>query len=209
ALWARPGMTAERRCSYLALAAPPISSLRRGSAGGRRLGGLFGLRLALLARHGLFRIAARLALGDAGLVEEAHHAIGRLRALLHPGLHLLEVELEALFLVLRQQRIVIAETLDEAAVARRARVGEHDVIERALLGAGARHADDERHLRVPFLRVSDGYKFSVTRTRPLAPTAVSPCRLRKRPRRSMISPLRRDVCFTDTISHSRSMVSSA
>src|SRR6185437_10749655 len=119
-------------------------------AGFLGLGGLFGVGLALLARHRLLGIAARLALGDAGLVEEAHDAVGRLRALLHPRLHLLEVELEALFLVLRQQRIVIAEPLDEAAVARRARVGEDDMIEWALLGAGARHADDERHLIVPF-----------------------------------------------------------
>src|ERR1700738_1348407 len=47
----------------------------------RRLGGGFGLRLALLARHGLFRIVARLALGDTGGIEEARHAIRRLGAL--------------------------------------------------------------------------------------------------------------------------------
>src|ERR1700752_4903448 len=109
----------------------------------RRLGGGFGLRLALLARYGLFRVLARRALGDAGSVEETHHAVRRLRALGHPRLHLVEVELEAALIVLRQQRIEVAETLDEAAIARIARVGNDDVIDRALLGACAREADND------------------------------------------------------------------
>jgi len=57
--------------------------------------------------------------------------------------HLVEVELEALLVVLRQQRIEVAEPLDEAPVAWAARVGDHDVIERPLLGAGAGHPDDD------------------------------------------------------------------
>src|SRR6202008_4269428 len=81
--------------------------------------GLFLLGLALLARQRALRIVALLALGDAGGIEETHHAVGRLRALDHPGLDLVQVELEPLFLVLRQQRVVVAEALDEAAVARR------------------------------------------------------------------------------------------
>jgi len=56
-----------------------------------------------------------------------------------------EVELEALGLVLRQQRIEIAEPLDEAAVARRAAVGDHDMIERPLLGARAGQPDFQGH----------------------------------------------------------------
>src|SRR5437763_3824542 len=106
---------------------------------------LFADGFALLARDRALRIVALLALGDAGGVEEAHHAVGRLRALDHPGLDLVHVELEALFLVLRQQRIVVAEALDEAAVARRTAVGGDDVIERPLLGSGAGHADDDWH----------------------------------------------------------------
>src|SRR5439155_17206996 len=108
-----------------------------------RLGGGFGLRLALLARHGLFRVAARGALGDAGGVEEAHHAVRRLRALGEPGFYLVHVELEAGLVGLRQQRIEIAETLDEAAVAGKTRVGDDDVIDRTLLGACAREADND------------------------------------------------------------------
>jgi hypothetical protein len=37
----------------------------------------------------------------------------------------------------------MAETFDEAAVARKARVGDDDVIDRALLGACASEADDD------------------------------------------------------------------
>src|SRR5262249_12266478 len=99
----------------------------------------------LLARDRLLRVVALLALADAGGIEEAHHAVGRLRALGEPGLHLVHVELEALFLVLRQQRIEVAETLDEAAITRRTRVGGDDVIDRALLGAGAGHTENDRH----------------------------------------------------------------
>src|SRR5436190_4700321 len=106
---------------------------------------LFAGGLALFARQRALRVVALLALGDAGGVEEAHHAVGRLRALDHPSLDLVHVELEPLFLVLRQQRIVIAEALDEAAVARRAAVGGDDVIERPLLGSGAGHADNDWH----------------------------------------------------------------
>src|SRR6266481_5919922 len=108
----------------------------------RRLGGGFGLRFALLARHGLFRIAARGALCHAGGIEEARHPVRGLRALGKPGLDLVHVELQPRLVVLRQQRIEMPEPLDEAAVARKARIGDDDVIDRALLGACARKADN-------------------------------------------------------------------
>ena len=111
----------------------------------RRLGGGFGLGLALFARHGLMRIFARLPLLDAGGVEEAHHAIRRLRALGDPGLDLVHVELQARLSVLRQQRIEMAEAFDEATIARKARVGCHHVIDRTFLGARASEADDDWH----------------------------------------------------------------
>jgi hypothetical protein len=37
----------------------------------------------------------------------------------------------------------MAQTLDEAAIARKARVGDDDVIDRALLGAGASKANND------------------------------------------------------------------
>src|SRR5262245_2645323 len=126
----------------------------RASARGRRLRrrcrrfgllGLLGHHLTLLARDGAGRIVALLAFHQAGLVEKAQHAVGRQRTLGDPGLGLLEVELEALGLLLRQQRIEVAQALDEAAVARRAAVGNHDVIDRPLLGAGASKSNLQRH----------------------------------------------------------------
>src|SRR6185503_6847420 len=110
-----------------------------------RLRGGFGGGLALLARHGLFRVVALLAFDDAGGIQEARDAIRRLRALGEPGLDLVHVELQARLVVLRQQRIEVAETLDEAAVAGKARVGDDDVIDRALLGAGAGKSDNNGH----------------------------------------------------------------
>src|ERR1044071_4380594 len=111
--------------------------------GALRLRGGFGARLALLARHGLFRVAAGGTLDDAGGIEEARHAIGRLRALGEPGLHLVHVELQPCLILLRQQRVEMAETLDEAAVAGKARVGDDDMIDRTLLGACASEADND------------------------------------------------------------------
>ena len=55
---------------------------------------------------------------EAGGVEEAQHAVGRLRALGEPVLDLLGVERDAAGIVLRLHRIVGADLLDEAAVAR-------------------------------------------------------------------------------------------
>src|SRR5215218_6438430 len=101
------------------------------------LGG-FGGGLALLARHGLFRVVARGALHDTGGIEETGDAVGRLRAFREPGLDLVHVELQPGFIILRQQRIEMAETLDEAAVTGKARIGDDDVVDRTLLGACAR-----------------------------------------------------------------------
>src|ERR1700710_1612919 len=117
----------------------------RGPAHRRTLSlrGGFGGGLALLARHGLFRVVARGTLHDAGGIEETGDAVGRLRALGEPGLDLVHVELEPRLIVLRQQRIEMAETLDEAAVAGEARVGDDDVIDRTLLGACASEADND------------------------------------------------------------------
>src|SRR5258708_27912017 len=109
----------------------------------RRLSGGFGLRLALLARHRLFRIVARGAFDDAGGIEEARDAVRRLRALGKPGLDVVHVELQPRLIVLRQQRIEMAEPLAEAAVAGEAGIGHDDFIDRALLGARASKADND------------------------------------------------------------------
>jgi len=92
----------------------------------------------------------RLALGDAEAVEQPQHAIGRLRALGEPSLGLLDVDHQAGRVVLGLQRIEGADPLDEAAVARHARVGDDDAIERPLLGAAAGETDFQGH-GFPFL----------------------------------------------------------
>src|SRR6267142_7085197 len=109
----------------------------------RRLGGGFGLRFTLLARHGLFRIVARGAFCHAGGVEETRHPVRRLCALGEPGLDLVHVELQPRLVVLWQQRIEMPEPFDEAAIARKTRVGDDDVINRTLLGACASEADND------------------------------------------------------------------
>src|SRR5437762_10342046 len=109
----------------------------------RRLGGGFGVGFTLLARHGFFRVVARGAFDHAGGIEKTRYAVRRLRALGEPGLDLVHVELEPCLAIPGQQWIEMAETLDEAAVAGKARVGDDDVIDRTLLGACACKADDD------------------------------------------------------------------
>src|SRR5262249_10233454 len=84
-------------------------------------------------------------------VEKAHHAIRRLRPLLHPGPDLFKVELEPLGLFLREQRIEIAEPFNEAAVARRTVVGDDDMIDRPLFCAGTGGTNNKRHPFQSFL----------------------------------------------------------
>src|SRR6478672_9537742 len=111
--WGAPIWATQMRSATAAIRRAPASARRsRGSLrllGGSSLGSrgsLFGLflhGLALLAGDRLGRVIALLALCHPGLIKEARHAVGRLRALGHPGLDLLEIELHALGLLLGQQ----------------------------------------------------------------------------------------------------------
>ena len=113
---------------------------------------LFDALLGLLAGLRLLRIEPCLALQHAGLVEEAEHAVGRLRALREPMLDALKVELDALGVLRGEEGIVGPDLLDEAAVARRALVGDDDPVEGPLLGAAPRQSDLHCHCSVPFER---------------------------------------------------------
>jgi hypothetical protein len=95
------------------------------------------------------RIIAFRPLHDSSSIEKTHDAVGRLRALGHPGFGLFQIEFQPLGFVLWQQRIEIAQPLDETAVARCAAVGDDDVIKRPFFGAGARHANN-KHYAVSF-----------------------------------------------------------
>src|SRR5512147_2500204 len=68
------------------------------------------------------------------LLDQLAHFLGRLRALLDPlgGLGRVELQLDVLA---GGDRVVEPEALDAAAVARIALVGDHDVVERAAVGA--------------------------------------------------------------------------
>src|SRR3546814_2504632 len=68
------------------------------------LGPLLGALLGLLAGLGLVRVVARGALTHARRIEEARNAVGRLRADTEPMVRAIGVELEALLVVLGEQR---------------------------------------------------------------------------------------------------------
>ncbi len=110
---------------------------RRGSL--RRA--LLGAFLGLFARLRLLRVVARRPLADAGCIEEAQHAIRWLGADTQPVRYALDVELHPLGRILRQQGVVGAELLDEAAVARVAAVGDDDAVIGPLLGAAPGEAN--------------------------------------------------------------------
>ena len=67
------------------------------------------------------------------------------RAVAQPMRDALGFQLDAVGMLARQHRVVGAELLDEAAVARAAAVGDHDVVVGTLLRAGAGEADLEAH----------------------------------------------------------------
>src|SRR4029079_14428282 len=74
-----------------------------------------------------------------------------------PVLHALQLQIDAL--VLREHRIVGAELLEEAAVARIARVGNDDAILRALFCANTSETNNETHSSIPFADFSKVHFF--------------------------------------------------
>src|SRR5204862_6601742 len=81
---------------------------------------------------------------DALDLEQARDRLGGLRALAEPVLHLRLVELDRRGLGLR---VVTTDDLEEPAVARRARVGGDDAVDRVLLGAHPREPELDCHRR--------------------------------------------------------------
>ena len=86
-----------------------------------------------------------LTISDARAIEEASDTIGRLRADAQPVRGALGVELHALRVILGEQRVVAAEALDEAAIARAARVCDDDLVIGALFRTAARQANGGSH----------------------------------------------------------------
>src|SRR5438105_4905387 len=104
--------------------------LRRGRGGSRAL-------LRLLLRLRLLGILFRQWFDNAGIGKEAVNALARHRPFGNPGLRLLEIEFQPVGVVLRQNGIVVADLLDEAAVARRMGIRNDNGVVRALLRATA------------------------------------------------------------------------
>src|SRR5438067_1741657 len=117
-------------------------SLRGGAL---RLGGGSGALLRFLFRLGFLRIVVDPRLHQTGLGQHLVDAVRTHRTLAQPGLRHLEVELDAIGMIRRQQRIVEADLLDEAAVARAARIRDHDVVMGAFLGAAASQTNAKSH----------------------------------------------------------------
>src|ERR1700732_3679886 len=119
-----------------------IALVRHGSASRRRSlfrgGGAFP---RLFPRQSLFGIVARHAWHDAETVEQPGDAVGRLRALSDPRFRLFLVEHDPALRILRLQGIEDAEAFDEPSIARHPGIGDHDPIERPLLGAAARQTN--------------------------------------------------------------------
>src|SRR6185437_4841535 len=152
--------------------APAILLGGRGFGGGRPVGRGLGAGLGafgrLLARLGALGVVARGALGEAGGVEEAQHAVGRLGADAQPMLDALGDQRHALARIL-ELGVVMADLLDEAAVTRAAGIGDDDVVVGALRGAGTGKADLERHALVLGLILGSGSTFSSARIRRRGP----------------------------------------
>src|SRR5439155_9261542 len=104
-----------------------------GCGPGCRLGAL--LRLLLRRRFHPLGAATRH-WADARLTDVPRHPVARHSSLRHPVLDALALQADAVFMLRRQHRIVAAQLLDEAPVARAAAIGHHNVVIRALLGAG-------------------------------------------------------------------------
>src|SRR5205814_6047789 len=109
-----------------------------GAAGGSA-GGLFGLLGAGL-RLGLWRrFERRFAdcrlLDEPGIAEETRHPVAGLRSDPEPMLDPLFLQGHAIGVAAIEHRVVGAELLDKPPVARAARVGNDDRVERPLLGA--------------------------------------------------------------------------
>src|SRR5205823_867986 len=117
------------------------------AAGGRRgLGGflsaLLGLRLGCRFER---RLADRRLADEPRIAEEAGDPFGRLGADPEPVLQALFLERHPIGMAALEHRVVGAELFDKAPVARAARVGDDDRVERPLLGAAAGEPDLQRH----------------------------------------------------------------
>src|SRR6185312_11611510 len=135
-----PISTRSGRAMSLCLSGVTLGSRRRRRRGRARRRGFALLRL--FTRRRAFRRLADFRLrAQTRFAEEARDALARQGADAEPMLDPLGPELHPLGIVLLQHRVIGAELLDEAPVARASAVRHHDLIEGPLFGAGPRHAN--------------------------------------------------------------------
>src|SRR5215207_10462990 len=82
-------------------------------------------------------------LQDSSLAEEGAHGVGRLRADVEPMVHALGVQVERL---VTGPRLILADDLDELAVARALGVGDDDAVHGGLFTAHAAETDLDGHV---------------------------------------------------------------
>src|SRR5947207_5428385 len=117
---------------------------RSGAAGGRA-GSLFGflrasLRLGLGRRFGR-RLSNRGLFDESGIAEETRHPVARLCPDPEPMLDPLFLQCDAIGMAAVEHRVIGAEFFDKTPIARAARVGDDDRIERPLLSAASGQPD--------------------------------------------------------------------
>src|SRR5262249_61810298 len=98
------------------------------------------------------------------------HPVRWSSALRKPFLGLFDIDLQPVGMILGQQRIVITELRDEAAIARRTGFRHDNRIMRPLLSAAAGQSDLQRHASLPLLSVRKAIDLSVTSCR--SPAAI-------------------------------------
>src|SRR5690348_4981198 len=133
ALRTRPTMI--RSGGTVAMLRPLRALFLLGALGGRNRG-----RVQLAAESRFVT-----ALEEAGFAEQRPNGVGRLRAVVEPVVHAIVLEIDRLVTLPRR---VLANDLDELAVARALRVGDDDTIHGLLLAARTTKADLNGHWNV-------------------------------------------------------------
>src|SRR5271169_4990341 len=83
-----------------------------------------------------------------GALDQSHHGVGKLGALVFPVIDAVKREPQRL-LALRGDRVVEAHALNEASVAAVTRVGHDDIVKGPLLGAAPGQSDHHHYESLP------------------------------------------------------------
>src|SRR5262249_13943813 len=110
---------------------------------------------------GLLWIVAGRPRGKTAGIEEAKHTVGGLCADREPMFHTVLDKRDAAVMILRQERVVSTELLDEAAVAGRCGFRNDDPVIRAFFGTAPCEPDFQWHVLVSLLNAMERRKFKV------------------------------------------------